>query len=209
MSINATHNGNNVISYYPLPNISDLLASWHNCKIFSSLDLGSGHHHLMPEAKPKTAFTTTSREMTLECGPIWNMFSTRCILLLKVTSITALDFCFAYVDDISIYSTSWKEHLQHLETIFNKCQFFKQHLYYQGHLISEKGIQSLPDKIITIKNLAIPKNFCVDFSFCCFAINSIDFSLKQNITRLVRQAFLPSLSDQFSNVLFQRKNKLD
>ena len=31
---------------------------------------------------------------------------------------------------------------------------------------------------------------CVDFSFCCFAINPIDFSLKQNITRLVRQTFI-------------------
>ena len=32
---------------------------------------------------------------------------------------------------------------------------------------------------------------CVDFSFCGFAIYPFDFSLKQNITRLVRQPFIP------------------
>ena len=61
-SINGAHSGNSVISYYPLPNIMDLLASLQNCTIFSSIDLRSGYHHigLTPEAKLKTAFTTTS-----------------------------------------------------------------------------------------------------------------------------------------------------
>ena len=35
---------------------------------------------------------------------------------------------------------------------------FKQHLHYLGHLISEKGIQLLPDKILRITNLALPKD---------------------------------------------------
>ena len=39
-----------------------------------------------------------------------------------------------------------------------KCQIFKQHLNYLGHLISEKNIQPLLDKIITIKNFALPRN---------------------------------------------------
>ena len=84
-----------------------------------------------------------------------------CYLMSQV--LTGLDFCFGYLDDILIYSTSWKEHLQNLETVLNnlqvanlkikvsKCHFFKQHLHHLGHLISEKGIQPLPGKIITIK----------------------------------------------------------
>ena len=31
---------------------------------------------------------------------------------------------------------------------------------------------------------------CVAFSFCWFTINSVDFSLEQNISRLFRQAFI-------------------
>ena len=54
-SINAACNGDNVISYYPLPNITDLLARLWKCKLFSSLDLRSGKQHicLAPEAKLK------------------------------------------------------------------------------------------------------------------------------------------------------------
>ena len=61
-SVNVAHNGNSVISYYPIPNITDLLARLQNCTIFSSSDLRSGYHHigLTPEAKLKTAFATTS-----------------------------------------------------------------------------------------------------------------------------------------------------
>ena len=57
-SINTAHYCNCVISYYPLPNITGLLARLQNCTIFSSLDLRSNDHHtgLTPEAKPNTAF---------------------------------------------------------------------------------------------------------------------------------------------------------
>ena len=61
-SINATHNGNDVILYYPLLNIRDLLARLQKCKLFSSLGLRPGYHHigLSPEAKPKTVYATTN-----------------------------------------------------------------------------------------------------------------------------------------------------
>ena len=57
-----------------------------------------------------------------------------------------------YLDDIIIFSKTEEEHLQHLEEIFKrlkhfdlkmKCQkssFFKKHIQYLGHLVSEKGI---------------------------------------------------------------------
>ena len=57
-SIHAAHNDNSVVSYYPPPNILDLLARLQRCTIFSSLNLRSGNHHigLMLEAKPKNRF---------------------------------------------------------------------------------------------------------------------------------------------------------
>ena len=36
--------------------------------------------------------------------------------------------------------------------------FFKQHVHYLGHLISEQGIQPVWDKISPITNLTAPKN---------------------------------------------------
>ena len=91
-----------------------------------------------------------------------------CYLMSQVLS--GLDFRFTYLDDIVIYSTSWEEHLQCLEAVYNylkganlkiklsKCQFFKWHLHYLRHLISEQGTQPAPDKIMAITNLAEPEN---------------------------------------------------
>ena len=157
-STNAAHNVNSTILYYPPPNITDLLPRLQSCKIFSSLDFRSGYHHigLTPEAQLKTAFNTTSGKW------YWNMaFFSICSLpgvfcYLMSWVLSWLDVCFAYLNDILIYSASWKEHLHHLEAVFkglkeanlklklSKC--FKKHLHYLGHLISDQGIQPLPKK---------------------------------------------------------------
>ena len=60
-SISTEHSGNRVISYYPLPNITDLLVRLQKYTIFSSLDLRLGYHYisLTLDAKMKTTFATT------------------------------------------------------------------------------------------------------------------------------------------------------
>ena len=149
-----------------------MLASLQKFKLFSSLDLRSGYCHigLAPEAKLKTAFTTTSRKWQWNVVPfgIYSLPSMFCYLMSQVLS--SLDFCFRYLDDILIYSTLWEEHLKHLETVFNglksrklkiklsKCQFCKHHLLYLGHFISKQGIQALLEKINAVANLKEPNN---------------------------------------------------
>ena len=140
-SIDAAHNGNRVISYYPLPNIMDLLARLQKCTIFCSLDLRLGYHNisLTPETKPKTAFATSSKwHWNIAPFSICTLPGAFCYLMLQILSW--LDFCFTYLDDIYVYSTSRKEHMQHLEAVFkclkeaslkiklSKCQFFKKYL---------------------------------------------------------------------------------
>ena len=75
-----------------------------------------------------------------------------------------------YLDDILVYSTLWKEHLQHLELVFkhlkeanskiklSKYQLFKQHIQCLGHLISKQGIQLLLEKVTAIQKLKEPNN---------------------------------------------------
>ena len=72
------------------------------------------------------------------------------------------DFAMAYLDDIIIFSKIEAEHLKHIEIIFqklkeaglklkeSKCDFFKKEIHYFGHLISDKGIYPLPEKLDTI-----------------------------------------------------------
>ena len=115
-SINAAHNGNNVISYYCLTNVTDLLAGSQKCTIFSCLDLRSGYHHisLMPKAKPKTAYATTSGKWHWNIAPfgIYSLPGVFCYLMSQVLS--GFNFCFAHIDNILVYSMEWKECLQHL-----------------------------------------------------------------------------------------------
>ena len=61
-------------------------------------------------------------------------------------------FAMTYLDDIIIFSNSEEEHLSHIEEIFrrleaadlkmkrSKCDFFKKHTHYLGHLISANGV---------------------------------------------------------------------
>ena len=102
-SINTAHNGNSIMSYYPLPNIIDLLPRY-KTTIFSSLDLRSGYHHisLTPEAKLKTSFATTSDTWyrNMASFSICSLPGVFCYLMLQVLS--GLDFFFVYLDDILI-----------------------------------------------------------------------------------------------------------
>ena len=95
-SVNVAHRGNSVKSYYPLPNITYLLARLQKCTIFPSLDLRSGYHHisLTLEATLKTAFATTSGKMELECSSFWYILATWCILLSYVAGIVWIRILF-------------------------------------------------------------------------------------------------------------------
>ena len=121
--------------------------------------------------------------------------------------LSGFNFCFTYLDDILLYSASWEEHLQHLETVFSclkeanlkmklgKCQFFKQHLHYLAQLISEHSIQPLQDKIMVITNLTEPKN-----------INELHHFL--GVTGYYRK-FIPLFADNTKplNILLRKNTK--
>ena len=76
----------------------------------------------------------------------------------------------AYLDDIIIFSQNKEEHLKHIRIIFkklkkaglklkeSKCDFFKREIHYLGHLISVNGIQPLPEKLDSIRNMPKPRS---------------------------------------------------
>ena len=45
-----------------------------------------------------------------------------------------------------------------LKLSLEKCSFFKKHIQYLGHLLSEEGIQPLPEKLESISKMPRPKN---------------------------------------------------
>ena len=79
-------------------------------------------------------------------------------------------FAVAYLDDIIIFSKNEEGCLKHLKIIFqrlkevglklkrSKCDFMKTQIQYLGHLISSDGIQPLPEKLESIKNMPATRN---------------------------------------------------
>ena len=150
----------NVVSTFPLPKIQELLSCLNKCKYFSFLDLCSGYYHisLTEEAKKKTTFITADGKyqwnvVSFMLGTTVSMFQ-----YLMSTVLTGLNnFTFTYLDDVLVFSVTYKDHLHHLNIVFeefqkaglniklSKYQFFKSHLHYLGHRISANGLEPLPE----------------------------------------------------------------
>ena len=163
--------GKGCISLVPLPKIDELYAKLQGYKVFSTLDLRSGYYHigLSDSAKPKTAFVVSGMgKYQFNRVPFGLAQAPAYFQRLINEVLTGCDFAMGYLDDIIIYSKNEEEHLQHLEEIFErlrkaglklklqKCSFFKKHIQYLGHLISDEGIQPLPEKLESIRNMPTP-----------------------------------------------------
>ena len=73
------------------------------------------------------------------------------------------EFIVFFLDDILMYSKTYKEHTKHLHSVFEllrqhllfakerKCVFFvDEEIQYLGHIISAKGIRMDPEKVDAI-----------------------------------------------------------
>ena len=151
--------GKGCISVVPLPKIDKIYAKLQGYKVFSTLDLCSGYYHmgLSDSTKPKTAFVVSSMGKYEFNRVPFGLAQAPAYFQRLINEVsTDCNFATEYLDDIIIFSKTEEEHLQHLEEIFDrlkkaglklklqKCSFFKKHIQYLGHLISDEGIQSLP-----------------------------------------------------------------
>ena len=134
-------------------------------KVFSTLDLRSGYYHigLSESSKAKMAFVTPFHKYQFEAVPFGPAQAPAYFQqLISMVLQDCSDFTMAYLDDIIIFSHNKKEHLKHIEIIFqkliadglklkeSKCDFFKREIHYLGNLISDEGIHLLPEKLDTI-----------------------------------------------------------
>ena len=110
------------MSLVPLPKIDEIYACLKGSKVFSTLDMCSGYHHvkMTEEARPKTAFTLLANLGKWEflCCPFGLAQAPVYFQRLINEVLSPFDFAFGYLNDILIYSPNVKTHLKHLELIF-------------------------------------------------------------------------------------------
>ena len=118
----AHSNAKGILSLVPLPKVDEIYACLKGSKVFSTLDMRSGYHHveMTEEARPKTAFTLPAnlgKWEFLRCP--FGLAQAPAYFQRLINEVLApFDFAFGYLDDILIYSPDVNTHLKHLELIF-------------------------------------------------------------------------------------------
>jgi hypothetical protein len=157
---------------FPLPIVDELLDELAGTKYFSKLDLRAGYHQIRmrPEDEEKTAFKTHHGHFQFRVMPfgLTNAPATfQCIMNLVFAPFLR-KFVIVFLDDILVYSDSCEKHLQHLQLVLDKlrgaqfyaklskCSFGQTSIQYLGHIISDQGVATDPEKTSVMEQWPIP-----------------------------------------------------
>ena len=155
-----------VLTLVPLPKIDEIYAKLRGSFIFSTFDMRSGYHHvaLSSELQPKSAFVIGGPhggKFKFKACPFGLAPALAYFQRLVDEVLRGLPFAFGYLDDILVFSPNVKTHLEHIKILLklkeSKCNFLKRHAQYLGHLISGEGIEPVPEKLDSIKNMPAPR----------------------------------------------------
>lgn len=158
----------------PFPLIEDLMVKTVNCKYFSTLDINSAFWSIPMKIQDryKTAFVTQEGHFQWTCLPfgiktapaIFQRILSNVIRKHKLSS-----FVVNFIDDILIFSKTFKEHLMHLSRLleailtegfrlkFSKCSFANNSAKYLGHIIENNSVKPLKDYLTAVKKFPVPE----------------------------------------------------
>ena len=160
---------------YMLPRFDDVIDTLYGAKFFSKLDLRSGYWQVEIDEKDrhKTAFSVGNLGF-YECNRmsfgLTNAPATFQRLMEKCMGDMHLKECLIFLDDVLIFSNTFEEHCVRLKNVFTKlaqhglklkpakCELFKGSVTYLGHVISESGIQTDPEKLSSVRDWPAPTN---------------------------------------------------
>ena len=125
----------------PMPRIDDLIDRLGQVTYISTLDLTKGYWQVPVAAKDrsKTALTTPFGLYQFTCMPFGLQVALATFQRMMDRLVDGLqDFASAYLDDLIVFSHSWRDHLKHLDAVLRrlkeagltakpvKCQFGMQ-----------------------------------------------------------------------------------
>jgi len=158
-----------------LPDIQYALDNLRGSKYYATIDLLSGYWQmgLTERAKERSAFCTrrglfqfTRIPFGLSGAPGSFFCLIQFVLREHLWTI-----CLFYLDDIVVFAKSPRELLERLRTVLDrlrqvglkvklsKCDLFKTEIKFIGHRVSVHGIEPLPHKIETIRDLKEDRAF--------------------------------------------------
>ncbi|KAL1254358.1 hypothetical protein QQF64_016587 [Cirrhinus molitorella] len=170
---------------YAFPNLEETFSALNGSKWFSVLDLKSGYYQIevAEEDKPKTAFVCPLGFWEFNRMPqgVTNAPSTFQRLMERCMGDINLKQVVVFLDDLIVFSKTLEEHEKRLLQVLaclkeyglklslEKCHFFQTSVRYLGHVVSEHGVETDPEKIEAIKTWPCPRNLKKLRSFLGFS----------------------------------------
>ena len=167
-------NNRTIKDKHPLPNISAMFQQLEGATYFSSLDLASGYYQfsMRPSDIERTAFATPEGLYEFVRMPMGlsNAPATFQRAMNKIFAGMVSRGVMIFIDDILVYSKTWKEHLALLREVFrrmkennlqakiSKCSFGQKETKYLGYIISKDTKKPDPAKVKAIKEMRPPKD---------------------------------------------------
>lgn len=170
---------------YALPNLEESFSALSGSQWFSVMDLKSGYYQIEmhEDDKPKTAFACPLGFWEWNRMPqgITNAPSTFQRLMEKCMGDIHLREVLVFLDDIIVFSQTLEEHEARLAKVLDrlrenglklspeKCRFFQTSVRYLGHIVSQKGVETDPQKIEALKTWPRPRTLKELRSFLGFS----------------------------------------
>ena len=148
---------------YPMPRIDKMLDAIGNAKYTSTLDLAKGYWQIPMDKQDceKTAFSSPLGLFQFTVMPFGLSGAPASFQRMMDQTLRGLnDFVGVYLDDIVIYSLTWKEDLVHLQQVLErlqdagltlklkKCEFGAAECTYLGHRIGQGGARPEESKVM-------------------------------------------------------------
>ena len=156
---------------YPMPRVEELLEQLGSARFITTLDLTKGYYQVSvhPDDREKTAFMGPMGKFQFVRMPFGLKGApTTFQRLMDVVLGPCASFARAYIDDIVVFSSTWTDHLRHLEEVFTrlmeaglkakptKCAIAMDHCSYLGHIVGGGQIQMEEAKIAALKDYKRP-----------------------------------------------------
>ena len=152
---------------WPMPKVKDIFSKLNGAKYFSTLDLRANYHHIPLDKSliSKTAFNPPFGKYEYVKVPFRLAQAPAYFQELMTEILKDIDLAIAYLDDIIIFSRTAEEHLSHIRKVFEKLwsakpsmklskyHFFSKEIQYLVHILSTKGICTLPSNTQAIQKM--------------------------------------------------------